>query len=179
MMGASLMPPLSKVAALPADLRAEIERRMSENGYGDYGKMAEWVRQQGYHISDDSLWRNGKGVQRRLELAQMAVRQASAIARMGGDKGLPMAALKTVVEQKVLTKLIESEQVDNTDIRLINAVANLLRASVSHQRRIDDIQARLKEAKASQQPKPPQQKGLTSRLSDRPARPKPDTAGHP
>jgi hypothetical protein len=156
------MPRRSKVAALPAELRAEIERRISENGYGDYHKTAEWVRQQGYQISDDSLWRYGKGVQRQLELAQMAVHQASAIARIGGaDKGALLAALKTVVEQRVLTKLIEGEPVDNSDIRLMNAVANLLRASVFHQRRIDDIQARPEEAKASQQPKPPQQKGLT------------------
>jgi hypothetical protein len=150
------MPPRSKVVSLPADLRAEVERRISAKGYGDYHGTAEWLRQQGYEISDDSLWRYGKGVERQLEQAQTAVYQASALASIGDtDKSVVITALKAVVEQKLLTKLTEGDPVDASDIRLMNAVANMIRASVFHQRLVDEIRAR------HQEPKPPQHKGLS------------------
>ncbi len=45
------------------------------------------------------------------------------------NKGFLIEAIMTVVEQKVLSKLIEGEQVENSDIRLINAAANLARVA--------------------------------------------------
>ncbi len=151
------MPPQSNViVTLPAHLRAEVERRMAESGFSDYRGLAEWVRQQGYEISDDSLWRYGKGIQRQITAAQMAVHQARALAEVTADnKGLLIEAIMTVVEQKVLSKLIEGEQVENSDIRLLNAAANLARATVFHQRRADEVQAREKEQKA------PRERGLS------------------
>ncbi len=154
---APLMPPRSKViVTLPAHLGTEVEQRMAENGFSDYRGLAEWVRQQGYEISDDSLWRYGKGIQRQITAAQMAIHQARALteaARDGG--GMLIEAIMTVVEQKVLSKLIEGEQIENSDIRLLNAAANLARATVFHQRRADEVQAREKEQKA------PRERGLS------------------
>ncbi len=129
---------------------------MAESGFSDYRGLAEWVRQQGYEISDDSLWRYGKGIQRQITAAQMAVHQARALAEVAADnKGLLIEAIMTVVEQKVLSKLIEGEQIENSDIRLLNAAANLARATVFHQRRADEVQAREKEQKA------PRERGLS------------------
>jgi len=129
---------------------------MAESGFVDYRGLAEWVREQGYEISDDSLWRYGKGIQRQLTAAQMAVHQARALAEVTADnKGLLIEAIMTVVEQKVLSKLLEGEQVENSDIGLLNAAANLARATVFHQRRADEVQAREKEQKA------PRERGLS------------------
>ena len=58
------------------------------------------------------------------------------------NKGFLIEAIMTVVEQKVLSKLIEGEQVENSDIRLINAAANLARATVFRQRRADEARER-------------------------------------
>src|SRR5229473_7546724 len=151
------MPPQSNViVTLPAHLGTEVEQRMAENGFSDYRGLAEWVRQQGYEISDDSLWRYGKGIQRQLTAAQMAVHQARALTEATRDGGgLLIEAIMTVVEQKVLSKLIEGEQVENSDVRLLNAAANLARATVFHQRRADEVQAREKEQKA------PRERGLS------------------
>src|SRR5216683_5115546 len=151
------MPPRSNViVTFPAHLRAEVERRMAESGFSDYRGLAEWVRQQGYEISDDSLWRYGKGIQRQLAAAQMAVHQARALTEATRDGGvLLIEVIMTVVEQKVLSKLIEGEQIENSDIRLLNAAANLARATVFHQRRADEVQAREKEQKA------PRERGLS------------------
>jgi len=149
------MPPRSKViVTLPAHIRAEVERRMAENGFSDYRGLAESVRQQGYEISDDSLWRYGKGIQRQLAAAQITVHQARALAEAAADnKGILVEAIMTVVEQKILTKLLEGEPLENADIRLMNAVANLARATVFRQRRADEVQA--------QEHKPPMQQGLS------------------
>jgi len=139
------MRPQSKdIDTLPAHLRAEVERRMAESGFVDYRGLAEWVREQGYEISDDSLWRYGKGIQRQLTAAQMAVHQARALAEVTADnKGFLIEAIMTVVEQKVLSKLLEGEQVENSDIRLLNAAANLARATGNRSNqgeRVDRIQ---------------------------------------
>src|SRR5713101_8443969 len=121
---------------------------MAEKGFGDYRGLAEWVRQQGYEISDDSLWRYGKGIQRQLAAAQMAVHQARALTEATRDGGgLLIEAIMTVVEQKVLSKLIEGEQIENSDVRL-NAAANLARATVFHQRRADEVRAREEQQRA-------------------------------
>ena len=154
------MPPQSNViVTLPAHLRAEVERRLAESGFSDYRGLAEWVRQQGYEISEDSLWRYGKGIQRQLAAAQMAFHQAHALTEAAPDGGgLLIEAIMTVVEQKVLSKLIESEQIENSDIRLINAAANLARATVFHQRRADEVRTREKEQKA------PRERGLSEEV---------------
>ena len=34
-----------------------MSRRLFGNGFRDYEGLAQWVRGQGYNISDDSLWR--------------------------------------------------------------------------------------------------------------------------
>src|SRR5712691_1714438 len=151
------MPPQANViVTLPAHLRAEVERRMAESGFSDYRGLAEWVRQQGYEISDDSLWRYGKGIQQQITAAQMAVHQARALAEVTADnKGFLIEAIMTVVEQKVLSKMLEGEKDENSDIRLLNAAANLARATVFHQRRADEVQAREKEQKA------PRERGLS------------------
>src|SRR5713101_8118775 len=57
----ALMPPRSKVITmLPPYIRQELNRRLFENGFRDYEGLAQWVRGQGYEISDDSLWRYGR-----------------------------------------------------------------------------------------------------------------------
>src|SRR5713101_5256100 len=109
------MPPRSNVmVTLPAHLRAEVERRMAESGFSDYRGLAEWVRQQGYEISDDSLWRYAMGFRLQLAAALMAVHQAHALAEVAADnKGILIEAIMTVVEQKALTKLLEGETIEN------------------------------------------------------------------
>jgi Protein of unknown function (DUF3486) len=49
---------------LPPDIRKQVERRMLAKRFSDFEGLAEWVRQQGYDISDDSLWRYGKSLKR-------------------------------------------------------------------------------------------------------------------
>ena len=127
------MPPPSKVITmLPAYVRQEVERRIFENGFRDYDGLAQWVRGEGYEISDDSLWRYGRALQEQLATAALIVRHARALAKLGGDhEGLTAQTLITVAQQKALAALLEMEEVKAADL---NAIANLTRAAIAQQR---------------------------------------------
>ncbi len=141
------MPSRSKVITmLPACIRQEVERRLFENGFRDYEGLAQWVRGQGYEISDDSLWRYGRALQQQLAAAELTVRHARALAKLGADhKGLTAKTLITVAQQKALESLLEMEEVKPADL---NAVANLTRAAIAQQRWDAKLKAR------NEQPKP-------------------------
>jgi Protein of unknown function (DUF3486) len=44
----------SKVAKLPASVRAELDRRIAEGAFSGYQALAEWLQAQGYQIADDT-----------------------------------------------------------------------------------------------------------------------------
>ena len=43
----------SKVAMLPAAVRAELDRRIVGRAFSGYQALAEWLQAQGYRIADD------------------------------------------------------------------------------------------------------------------------------
>jgi len=133
----------------PAEiLRQEVERRLFGNGCRDYEGLAQWVRSQGYEISDDSLWRYGRAPQQQLAAAELTVRHARALAKLGEDhKGLTAQALITVAQQQALARLLEMEEVKAADL---NAIAHLTRAAIALQRSNTELRAR-----GEQQPHPP------------------------
>src|SRR5713226_6794688 len=92
----ALMPPRSKVITmLPAYVRQEVDRRLFENGFRDYEGLAQWVRGQGYEISDDSLWRYGRALREHLAAADLTVRHARALAKLGEDyEGLTVGRIE-------------------------------------------------------------------------------------
>ena len=118
------MPPRSKVITmLPAYIRQEVDRRLFENGFRDYEGLAQWVRGQGYEISDDSLWRYGRTLREHLAAAELSVRYARALAKLGEDyEGLSAKALITLAQQKALETLLEMAEVEPADM---SAVATL------------------------------------------------------
>jgi hypothetical protein len=125
---------------LPPHIRQEVERRLFENGFRDYEGLAQWVRGQGYEISDDSLWRYGRALQQQFMATQLTVRQACALAERSADlEGSMARALITVAQQKALATLLEMQQVRPADL---NAIANLTRAAIAQQRQTAELKAR-------------------------------------
>ncbi len=127
------MPPRSKVITpLPPYIRQELNRRLFENGFRDYEGLAQWVRGQGYEISDDSLWRYGRTLMEHLAATELTVRHARALAKLGEDyEGLTAKALITLAQQNALETLLEMEEVKPADL---SAVATLTRAAFAQQR---------------------------------------------
>jgi hypothetical protein len=132
---------------LPPHIRKQVERRMLAKRFSDYEGLAEWVRQQGYDISDDSLWRYGKSLKREFTAAQFSLLQARMLADQAPDhKGRMMQALIQVVQQKLLSALAQVEDIDHTDItRLVHAVAELGRISFAHQQWTAEVRQHKKE----------------------------------
>ena len=76
------MPRRSKViTTLPADIRKEVERRMLAKRFSDYEGLSEWVREQGYDISSDSLWRYGKLLNQEFTAIRLSQLQAGCLTR--------------------------------------------------------------------------------------------------
>ena len=140
------MPPRSKVITmLPPYIRQEINRRLFENGFRDYEGLAQWVRGQGYEISDDSLWRYGRTLMEHLAATELTVRHARALAKLGEDyEGLTAKALITLAQQKALETLLEMEEVKPADL---SAVATLTRAAIAQQRWAAELKARAEQHK--------------------------------
>ena len=62
----------SKVAKLPASVRAELDRRIVEGAFSGYQALAEWLQAQGYQIADDSVQRYGARLRRQLDAINLA-----------------------------------------------------------------------------------------------------------
>jgi Protein of unknown function (DUF3486) len=134
------MPPRSKVITmLPVYIRQEVERRLFENGFRDYEGLAQWVRGQGYEISDDSLWRFGRSLQQQLAALRLTEGLARAVNELvEGQEPLLARALITVAQQQALATLVEKEDVKAGDL---NAIANLTRAAIAQQRWAAELKA--------------------------------------
>ena len=49
--------------------------------FSDYEGLAQWVRDQGYDISEDSLWRYGKSLKQESTAIRLSLLQARMLAR--------------------------------------------------------------------------------------------------
>ena len=130
------MPPRSKVIrTLPADIRQEVERRILAKRFSDYEGLAEWVREQGYELSEDSLWRYGKSLKNEFSAVRLSLLQARVLAEKAPDhKGRMMQALVQVVQQKLLSALSEQHEANHIELCwLVHAVTDLARVYLPHQ----------------------------------------------
>jgi hypothetical protein len=148
------MPPRSKViTVLPPNIRKEVERRMLAKRFSDYEGLAQWVREQGYDISDDSLWRYGKSLKQEFTAIRLSLLQARVLANAAPDyKGRMMQAVVQVVQQKLLSALAEADGLNAAHLcRLAHAVADLARVyfpqqqSAAEGRRVKKLRRRRKD----------------------------------
>lgn len=97
--------------------------------FSDYEGLAQWVREQGYDISDDSLWRYGKSLKQEFTAIRLSLLQARVLANAAPDyKGRMMQAVVQVVQQKLLSALAEADGLNADHLcRLAHAVADLAR----------------------------------------------------
>jgi hypothetical protein len=154
-----MLPRSNVVTMLPPYIRQEIERRLFDNGFRDYEGLAQWVRGQGYEISDDSLWRYGHGLQQQFAAARITMLQARAWADLSaGSEGSMAMALITIAQQKAIASLLETEQVKPADL---NAIANLIRAGLAHQRSTAERSSRNHTPLQPRPPVPPASEAIT------------------
>src|SRR5438132_8445533 len=68
----TLMPRRSKVEMLPAEVRTEVEHKMTTRAFSGYQQLAKELEAQGYEISDDSLQRHGAKLHHDLETIRLS-----------------------------------------------------------------------------------------------------------
>lgn len=90
------------VERLPQKIREEIDRRLIENGFGDYINIAEELRARGYSkISKSGLHRYGLQIKRRVQMgrAQAQLEEAGIDAAMAAEL-IGEATLVVVIDRR-------------------------------------------------------------------------------
>lgn len=124
------MPPRSKVAALPAEVKAWLDQALAENNFSDYEALSAELISQGFSISRSSLQRYGQDFESKLSALKMASQQARAVVAAAPDEeGAINEALMRLVQEHLLKLLMANG--NNIDLpKVAKAVAELGRASV-------------------------------------------------
>jgi hypothetical protein len=153
------MPPRSKVATLPAEVKAWLDKALAENNFSDYEALADELSGRGFAISKSALHRYGQNFEERLSALKMASEQARAVVAAAPDEeGAVNEALMRLVQEH-LFKLLMSEggQIDLP--KVAKAVAELGRASVVQKKWQSEVRTKA-EAAASQVEKIAKKGGL-------------------
>jgi hypothetical protein len=137
--GAVIINP-GKIGLLPRELKAELDRRLSQSAFDSYRALSKWLREQGFVISHAALHKYGRKFERRLEAVRLAVAEAKAIveATGGGNADLERA-LMTMVQKRLFEVLVALEdnrtegQPPNVNA-LARSVSGLMKAGVQYEK---------------------------------------------
>lgn len=143
------MPPRSKVAGMPAEIKAWLDRALAENNFSDYELLAEELKARGYAISKSALHRYGQAFETRLSALKMASEQARAVVAAAPDEeGAVNEALMRLVQEH-LFKLLMAEEGKFDLPKVARAVAELGRATVTQKKWQAEVRARAEAAAAA------------------------------
>lgn len=105
------MAPRSKIAKLPAETKAWLDRALSDNNFADYELLAAELKARGFDISKSAVHRYGQEFELRLSALRMATEQARAISEsIPDDAGAMNDALIRLVQQKAFDTLLKMEE---------------------------------------------------------------------
>lgn len=143
------MPPRSKVAGMPAEIKEWLDRALAENNFSDYEVLAEELKARGYAISKSALHRYGQAFETRLSALKMASEQARAVVAAAPDEeGAVNEALMRLVQEH-LFKLLMAEEGEFDLPKVARAVAELGRATVTQKKWQAEVRARAEAAAAA------------------------------
>ena len=128
------MPPRSKVAALPPEVKEWLDKALVENNFAGYELLAAELKGKGYEISKTGLHRYGQQFEDRLNALKIATEQARAVVQASPDDDDAMnQALIRVTQEKLFTVMmdlhIDPEQIDIA--KLTRSIADLSRSSTA------------------------------------------------
>ncbi|WP_312360832.1 MULTISPECIES: DUF3486 family protein [Stutzerimonas stutzeri group] len=140
------MPPRSKVATLPAEVKAWLDQALAENNFSDYEALAQELTERGYAISKSALHRYGQNFEERLSALKMASEQARAVVAAAPDEeGAVNEALMRLVQEHLFKLLMtEGDQIDLP--KVAKAVAELGKASIAQKKWQAEVRAKAEAA---------------------------------
>lgn len=124
------MPPRSKVAGLPAEVKAWLDQALVESNFSGYELLSEELESRGYSIGKSALHRYGTEFEDKLAALKMSSEQAKAVVQAApDDEGAVNEALMRLVQEHLFKLLMASD--GKMDLpKVAKAVAELGRASV-------------------------------------------------
>lgn len=135
------------VARLPRELRDELNRRLVEGSFANYGSMSEWLRKRGYNFSLKTIRKYGDKLEQRLEAVRLATAQARAVVEAtGGDDDDKMnEALRRLVQQHLFAVLVGlSPDPKHQNLTAIaRSVAEMGRASIVQKKFAEEMAKKL------------------------------------
>lgn len=136
------MPPRSKVAQLPPEVKAWLDQALAENNFSDYEALSEEMAARGFEISRSALQRYGQTFEERLAALKMASEQAKAVvAAAPDDDGTVNEALVRLTQERLLTLLVSPD--GKFDLSKVGkTVAELVKASVTQKKFAAEAAAR-------------------------------------
>lgn len=124
------MPPRSKVAALPAEVKTWLDDSSVESNFSGYESLSAELESRGYSIGKSALHRYGSEFEVKLASLKLASEQAKAVVQAApDDEGAVNEALMRLVQEHLFKMLMADE--GKLDLpKVAKAVAELGRASV-------------------------------------------------
>lgn len=142
------MPKPSSITQLPDAIRDELDAELVKRSFSGYAALAEWLESKGFGISKSALHRYGQDFAARVEAIRKSTELAKALrAQLGDDAGaLNDASLR--LGQHLLFEIMQRINPDDVDFvdfpKLMRAVADLSRASVSQKKWQQDYDAEVR-----------------------------------
>lgn len=140
------MPERSKVEQLPDEVKAWLDQNLVKNNFSGYVALSEDLKKRGYEISKSSLGRYGKAFEDRIEAIKKQTEMYKILREhVGDDEG---AMTDGIIRQaqymigEVMNKMDASDLNGIELPKLIRAIADLSRASVSQKKWMAEVQER-------------------------------------
>ena len=143
------MPPPSKVALLPEDVRDELNQRLISAGFGRCEDLSEWLFDKGFEISKTTVNEHAKRLKRRLATITASTEAAKILAKAAPDEADDRSnAIIAMVQTELFEAILGMEEAVNQDdkiarIAVLNKVAKniatLTRASVARNRHAIEV----------------------------------------
>lgn len=140
------MPPRTKVEALPAEVKAWLDKALVEGNFSGYEQLEDELKARGHTIGKSSLHRYGSAFEQKLASLKMASEQAKAVVTAAPDEeGAVNEALMRLVQEHLFNLLMaEGGKMDLP--KVARAVAELGKASVTQAKWRAEVRAKAEAA---------------------------------
>ncbi len=128
----------SKIATLPATVKAWLDAALVEGNFSGYEQLEAELKARGHVIGKSSIHRYGSAFEQKLATLKMASEQARAIVTAApDDEGSVSEALMRLVQEKLFQVMLDFEVDPNKPLNIASAakaVAELSRATVTQKK---------------------------------------------
>jgi hypothetical protein len=140
------MPQVRAIDLLPPPVKAELDARLIQSGFGGYVGLAEWLKEQGWEISKSSLGEYGKGFKDRLAALKLSREMAIAYQQnLPDDQGAQAEMLTTMAQDVMFNYLMKVQDFANSaadeeeieEMKGISSVVNNVVRSIATLNRSD------------------------------------------